>query len=182
MSRLGKKEIIIPEGVKVELNDRVVSVAGPKGQLELRLMPGIDVEIGEGKVLTKSKNGLPTAMHGTTRQILANMIVGVTTGWAKTLEVVGTGYRVSLEGEKLIFSLGFSHPVEFPPPEGIKFSVFENKITVSGADRALVGNTAAQIRHLRPPDAYKGKGIKYEGEKIKLKPGKAAKMGAVSPK
>ncbi len=182
MGRIGKKEIIAPEGVKLEAEGGKVTVSGPKGTLYFQLNPAIQVEVkGQSLVVLDSlkHNG---ALQGTTRQIIANMVAGVTQGWAKILEVVGTGYRAVLDGEKLIFSLGFSHRVEFPPPEGIKFSVAENKVTVSGADKALVGKIAAQIRQLRKPDAYKGKGIRYEGERIKLKPGKATKMGAVSSK
>lgn len=177
MSRLGKKEIIIPEGIKIELKDHAVSVSGPKGQLEFKLVRGIAVETAEGKMKVVSKNSELGAMQGTTRQILANMITGVNTGWSKTLEVIGTGYRAILEGGTLVFSLGYSHKIRFDPPEGITFSVVENKVTVSGTDKALVGKIAAQIKELRKPDAYKGKGIRYQGERIRLKPGKATKVG-----
>ncbi|MDP3888481.1 MAG: 50S ribosomal protein L6 [Candidatus Curtissbacteria bacterium] len=177
MSRLGRKEIIIPEGVKVELKDHVVFILGPKGQLEFKLVRGIEVETAEGKIKVLAKNQLLGAMQGTTRQILANMITGVNSGWSKTLEVIGTGYKAILEGGTLVFSLGFSHKIRFDPPEGITFSVVENKVTVSGVDKCLVGKIAAQIKELKKPDAYKGKGIRYQGERIRLKPGKATKVG-----
>lgn len=180
MSRIGKKEILIPAGVTVDLKGQVLTVSGPKGVLELQLKPGIEVQIGEGKILVsrKKEDNFFRALHGTTRQIINNMVMGVTQGWTKTLELVGTGYRVVPEGNNLVLSLGFSHKVDFVAPAGITFSVGESKIIISGISKELVGQTAAKIRQLRPPDAYKGKGIRYFGELIKLKPGKTAKVGA----
>lgn len=179
MSRIGKKEIIVPSDVKVDIQDRTVTVSGPKGTLTLKVYPGIEVQLNDGKMLVtkKKESKLLQALHGTTRQLIDNMVTGVTKGWAKTLEVIGTGYRAVLDGNKLVLSLGFSHKIEIEPPEGISFSVAENKITVSSIDKSDVGQMAAKIRGLRPPDPYKGKGIRYKGEKIKLKPGKAAKVG-----
>ena len=180
MSRIGKKEILLPEGVTPSLEKRVLAVSGPKGSLEFKLKPEVEVKISDdGKILVlrKGESKFARAYHGTVRQVIANMVLGVKDGWSKTLEVVGTGYRATLEGEKLVLSLGFSHQVTVEPLPGISFLVEENKITVSGRDKVLVGQMAAKIRQLRPPDAYKGKGIRYLGEIIKLKPGKAAKTG-----
>ena len=176
MSRIGKQPITIPEGVKVEIEPDRIKVGGPKGELELRLPDGIEVSRVESeiRVIPRRHDKKTRANHGTVRNLISNMIIGVTRGWEKELEVVGTGYRVSLEGDKLVFKLGFSHPVVFQAPEGIRFEAQENKFKVIGIDKVRVGNLAAKIRKVRPPDAYKGKGIRYVGEKIKLKPGKVA--------
>ena len=181
MSRIGLKPIEILEGVTVKIENGVVLVEGPKGKLSQTIDSKIKAVIEDNKIKVTRVNeiGKTKAMHGTTRQLIYNMIKGVTDGWAKGLEIQGTGFRVTLTGNDLVFALGFSHPVNFPAPEGITFTVVENKITVSGIDKSLVGQTAAKIRAIRPPDAYKGKGIRYEGEQIKLKPGKQAKVGAV---
>ncbi len=180
MSKIGKQPITIPEGVAVSLKDGFLSVVGPKGRLELKLAPKIEVEIKEKEIfVNRLKEDKQTrANQGTVRQLMANMIHGVKEGWTKTLEIQGTGYRGQIEGGKLILSLGFSHSVEVIPPEGIEIQVEKNLIKISGLDKAMVGQEAAKIRAKRPPDAYKGKGIRYQGEIIKLKPGKAAKMGA----
>jgi len=182
MSRVGRKPIDIPEGVTVEVNNGAVVVTGPKGSLTVSFRPEIEVLVENKQVLVKRKkeNKLAKSLHGLTRTLIANAVEGVTNGFSKSLEVVGTGYRASLEGETLVLAVGFSHLVKVPPPQGIKFEVEENnKIKVSGIDKALVGQVAAQIRKIRPPDPYKGKGIRYEGEGVKLKPGKAGKAGAV---
>lgn len=180
MSRIGKQPIEIPEGVEVSLKGDLLSVTGSKGKLELKIAPKIKVEVKNKKVIvSRSREDKQTrANQGTIRQLIVNMIQGVEEGWMKTLEIHGTGYRAKMEGEKLILSLGFSHPVEVVPPEGTEFQAEKNLIKVVGIDKALVGREAAKIRAIRPPDVYKGKGIRYQGEKIKLKPGKAAKMGA----
>lgn len=180
MSKIGKKPIIIPEGVTVSLKDGSLTVVGPKGQLALKLAAKIKVEIKEKEILISRLKGdkQTHANQGTVRQLIANMIQGVKEGWTKVLEIQGTGYRAQIENGKLILSLGFSHPVEVIPPEGVEIEVEKNLIKISGLDKALVGQEAAKIRAIRPPDAYKGKGIRYQGEVIKLKPGKAAKMGA----
>jgi len=180
MSRIGRQPITIPEGVKIEIDSGRVKVAGPKGELELKIPEGVVVEEKKGQVIVSRRrhDKKTKACHGTIRSLINNMIIGVTQGWEKELEVVGTGYRVNLEGNKLVFKLGFSHPVVVEPPEGIQFEVAESKFKVIGIDKGLVGNVAAKIRKVRPPDAYKGKGIRYTNEIIKLKPGKAAKAGA----
>jgi len=181
MSRIGKKPIQIPEGVNVEVKNGAVVVTGPKGSLTVNFRPEIEVLVEDKKILVKRKgeNKLAKSLHGLTRTLIANAVEGVTNGFSKSLEVVGTGYRASLEGETLVLAVGFSHLVKVSPPPGIKFEVEgNNKIKVSGIDKALVGQVAAQIRKIRPPDPYKGKGIRYEGEEVKLKPGKAGKAGA----
>jgi len=181
MSRIGKKPIQIPKGVTVEIKNGTVVVTGPKGSLTVNFRPEIEVLVENDQVLVKRRgeNKLAKSLHGLTRTLITNVVEGVTNGFSKSLEAVGTGYRASLEGEILVLAVGFSHLVKVPPPPGIKFEVEENnKIKVSGIDKVLVSQVAAQIRKIRPPDPYKGKGIRYEGEEIKLKPGKAGKAGA----
>lgn len=181
MSRVGQKPIEIPAEVTIKIEDGRIAVSGPKGNLSLRIRPEIKVELKEGKILvTRQGNGrISRSLHGLTRSLIANAIWGVTKGFAKTLKIVGVGYRASMEGESLILSVGFSHPIKIAPPSGIKFEIEGNdKIKVLGVDKQLVGEIAAQIRRVRPPDVYKGKGIRYEDEEVKLKPGKAGKTGA----
>ena len=185
MSRIGRQPIKIPEGVTVEIKDRQVEVVGPKGSLVQAIRPEIKVEIKNNQVVVsrKTESRLGRSLHGLTRTLIANMIEGVTKGFVKTLKLVGTGYRVkadpSADGKKLILSLGFSHPVEVESVEGIKFEVEGNDtIRVVGIDKALVGREAAKIRAIRPPEPYKGKGIRYLGEQVRRKPGKAGKAGA----
>ena len=181
MSRIGKKPIIIPENVQVELNHKIIA-KGPLGELTLKLPREIGLEKKENVllVLRKSETKHAKSLHGLIRSLVANMIEGVTVGFKKTLELSGIGFRANLVGDKLVMTLGYSHPVEIEPPIGISFAVAGNKITVSGIDKELVGRIAAKIRSRRPPDAYKGKGIRYEGEVVRLKPGKAAKAGVVA--
>ena len=182
MSKIGKKPIEILDQVTVEIKNGQIFVAGPKGSLNLKIRPEIKVFIKGNQVfVSRDRNDrLSRSLHGLTRTLIANAVEGVTNGFSKTLEMVGTGYRASLEGENLVLAVGFSHPVKVLPPSGIKFEVEgNNKIKISGIDKALVGQVAAQIRKIRPPDPYKGKGIRYEGEEVKLKPGKAGKAGAV---
>ncbi len=185
MSRIGNKLIIIPTGVTIEKNSGKVMVAGPKGNLEINVDPTISVEI-EGQNLTvKRKNDQKRAkaLHGLTRNLIANMIVGVTDGWSKNLELVGVGFRAQASGNKLVLNVGYSHPVEVEAKEGMIFEVTENtKIKVSGIDKQLVGQLAANIRSVRAPDVYKGKGIRYAGEYIRKKVGKSAKVGATGAK
>jgi len=178
MSRIGNKEILIPQNVQVELGSKVL-VKGPKGELTLSIPKKIVVEKKDNvlSVSRKNEDKESRSLHGLIRSLLANMIVGVADGYTKTLELSGIGFRANLEGNKLVLSVGFSHTVDINTPEGVTFAVSGNKITVSGIDKELVGRVAAQIRKVRPPDAYKGKGIKYEGEVLRLKPGKAAKAG-----
>ena len=182
MSKIGKQPIIVPEGVTLTIGKGKVVVVGPKGELNLVLPEAIKEVKSDGQFLVvRQRNDKKTkANHGTIRSLIQNMVLGVTKGWQKDLEVLGTGYRVDLEGDKLIFKVGFSHPIEVKPLEGIKFEASDNKVKISGIDKELVGNVAAGIRKLRKPDAYQGKGIRYLGEEIKLKPGKAAKVGSAA--
>ena len=175
MSRIGKKPVDIPAGVKVTLNDGVVTVEG-KSKLALTLPPHVAVEIKENQLLVTQADDTRKAgaMHGLTRSLINNMVIGVTTGFRKELAIVGIGYKAQLSGKKLTLSLGYSHTIEFPVPEGITVTVTpENKIIVEGADKQLVGETAAEIRRFRPPEPYKGKGIRYVDERIVLKEGKS---------
>ncbi len=180
MSRVGKLPINIPEGVQVSLEDGKIKITGPKGDLFLVLPPQIEVKVMEGEILCsgeKNKN-----LWGLTRSLIANAVSGVTNGWTKTLELAGVGFRAEVQGEELILTVGFSHPVRIKAPLGITFSVSENKIQITGVDKQLVGEMAARLRRIRPPEPYKGKGIKYLGEKIRRKMGKAAKtIGAAGP-
>ena len=176
MSRIGKKPINLPENVQAEINHKVV-IKGPLGELAFQVPKEIKVEKKETKLVVSRREESKEAasLHGLTRSLIANMVEGVTIGFKKTLELSGIGFRASLSESKLVMLVGFSHPVEMEPPEGITLSVSGNKITVSGINKEVVGEIAAQIRAVRPPDVYKGKGIRYEGEIIRLKPGKAAK-------
>jgi large subunit ribosomal protein L6 len=175
MSRVGKKPVPIPAGVTVTVADGVVTVKGAKVQLQHVILTGTSVAVEGSEVKVSAEKITRNPAFGTMRAQIANMVTGVTAGFTKTLEIVGTGYRANMEGKKLVLQLGFSHPVEFMPPEGITIKV-ENptRLTVSGADKALVGQVAADIRGFRPPEPYKGKGVKYEGEYIRRKAGKAA--------
>ena len=178
MSRVGKKPIEIPQGVNLEVSEKKVVVKGPKGELSLNLKPGVVVEVEDNLIKVKIKNPKNKAMHGTTRAILANMVKGVLEGWEKELEVVGTGYRCEARDNALILTVGFSHPVEIKAPENNEFKTEKNKITVSGIDKEEVGKIADIIRKVRPPEPYKGKGIRYKDEEVRRKPGKAAKAAA----
>lgn len=181
MSRIGNAPIIVPAGVTVETSGSTVNVAGPKGALSLSADLQIIVEIEGDKVIVKRKNEQKKvkALHGLTRSLIANMIAGVTNLWSKNLELVGVGFRAQAGGNKLILNVGFSHPVEITAPSGIDFEVVDNtKIKVSGIDKQLVGQIAANIKKVRVPDVYKGKGIRYQGEYIRKKLGKSAKVGA----
>jgi large subunit ribosomal protein L6 len=176
MSKIGKKPILIPEGVKVEINQNKIKVEGPKGKLEKNIPSEVDVQVREGMILVspRLKTKKNKALWGTIRQIIYNMVEGVTKGFEKKLEIEGLGYRASLSGDELFLEVGFSHPVKIKKPEGINFSVEKNIITVSGIDKELVGQVAANIRKVRPPDPYKGKGIRYFGEEIRKKASKKA--------
>lgn len=178
MSRIGRLPIQIPAGVEIKLNGSDVVVKGPKGELSLTVSNPIEVKIEEGQILVTRPDDerQSRALHGLTRTLIANNIIGVTTGYTKGLEVVGTGYRVMAKGSGLEFALGFSHPVNIDAPTGITFKVEgQNKISIEGIDKQLVGETAANIRKIRPPEPYKGKGIRYEGEQVRRKAGKAGK-------
>ena len=177
MSRVGRKPIPILAGVKVQKTDHTVKVVGPKGELSSVVHPNIGVEIKENTVVvTRSSDAkVQRALHGLWRALLQNMIKGVTEGYSRKLELVGVGYRAELKGKKLQLLLGFSHPILFAPPEGIKIEApTQTSITVSGIDKQLVGQVAAKIRSFRPPEPYKGKGVKYENEYVRRKAGKAA--------
>lgn len=181
MSRIGRKPISIPKGVSITTTDRLVTVKGPKGELKATLHPAIGVEINDSEVLVtrRSDEKEHKALHGLWRALIQNMVTGVTEGFTKKLEIVGVGYRAEMKGKKLQLQLGYSHPIVFGPPEGIKVEApTQTNIVVSGIDKHLVGLVAAKIRSLRPPEPYKGKGIKYEGEYIRRKAGKAAATGA----
>lgn len=180
MSRIGNLPIQIPEQVKVEIQDREVVVSGPLGSLSLNVHPAIEVETKDGVVLAKPKvlNLESRALHGLTRSLIANMVIGVSRGWEKKLELVGVGYRAQLNGDKLVLNVGYSHPVEIVSPAGVKFAVSDNtKISVSGFDKQLIGQVAASIRKVKPPEPYQGKGIRFAGEYVKRKAGKAGKIG-----
>jgi large subunit ribosomal protein L6 len=179
MSRVGKKLIEIPAGVTVEQSGRTITVKGPKGQMAMDLYPGIGLT-REGEQITlviedAANERTYGAIHGTMRANLANLIQGVNAGYRKALEITGTGYRANMDGKKLVLQLGYSHPVEFPSPEGITLATEgPTKVIITGVDKVLVGQVAANIREKRPPEPYKGKGIKYEGERIRRKAGKSA--------
>jgi large subunit ribosomal protein L6 len=178
MSRIGRLPIPIASGVTVDVSGQHVSVTGPKGTLTLDAPAPITVEVADGQVTVSRPDEERTSrqLHGLTRTLINNMVVGVTEGYAKALEISGTGYRVVAKGTDLEFSLGYSHPVLVKAPEGIAFRVESpTKFSVTGIDKQLVGETAAKIRNLRKPDPYKGKGVRYEGEVIRRKAGKAGK-------
>lgn len=178
MSRIGRKPITVPSGVDVTLNNSVITVKGPKGTLTRELHKDIKVTVQDNEITVERPSDHKThrSLHGTTRSVVSNMVSGVTEGFSKTLELVGVGYRASKSGEKLVLNVGYSHPVEITPEPGINFEVPSNtKIIVSGINKERVGEYAAKIRSVREPEPYKGKGIKYEGERIIRKEGKAGK-------
>ncbi|MEX2441613.1 MAG: 50S ribosomal protein L6 [Pontimonas sp.] len=178
MSRIGRLPIPVPAGVTVAISGAHVSVKGPKGELELTMARPIEAALQDDRVVVTRPNDErdSRALHGLTRSLIANQIIGVTDGYTKSLEVVGTGYRVAAKGESLEFALGYSHSITVEPPAGVSFSVEgNNKVTVSGIDKQAVGEAAANIRKLRKPEPYKGKGVRYEGERVRRKAGKAGK-------
>ncbi len=179
MSRIGKLPVPVPAGVDVTIDGRAVTVKGPKGTLTHTVAEPITVERSEDGTIAVSRpddERLSKSLHGLSRTLIANMVTGVTTGYTKTLEIVGTGYRVTAKGSDLEFALGFSHPVVVPAPEGISFRVeTPTRFAVEGIDKQKVGEVAANIRKLRKPDPYKGKGVRYQGEVIRRKAGKAGK-------
>ena len=183
MSRIGRLPIPIPDGVEVTLDGQHLSVTGPLGTLERDVHPEMAVvrEDGVLRIVRPSDEPRHRALHGLTRSLVANMVTGVTAGFTKVLEISGVGYRAQLQGETLVLALGFSHPVEIPPPEGIRFSIeTPTRLSVSGADRELVGQVAAAIRAKRKPEPYKGKGIRYAGEQVRRKAGKTGKVGGAA--
>ena len=180
MSRIGKKEILIPAGVEVKINGLDIEVKGPKGALSMKAVDAIAIEMKENAIhFTPKKLDLKSnALWGLTRTLVSNMIDGVTKGFEKKLEINGVGFKARTEGNKLVLDVGLSHTVDIEAPAGIEFKVEKNLITVSGIDKALVGQTSATIRKVKPPEPYKGKGIKYTTEIIKRKLGKKAAAGA----
>jgi len=178
MSRIGRMPVVIPGGVDVTISGREVTVTGPKGSLSVEVAAPIDVAQADGVVTVTrpSDEGEIRALHGLSRSLIANMVTGVTEGYRKTLEIVGVGYRVQAKGQNLEFALGFSHPVPVSAPAGITFKVeTPTRFVVEGIDKQQVGEVAANIRKLRKPDPYKGKGVRYQGEQIRRKVGKAGK-------
>ena len=177
MSRIGKKPIALPAGVKYAVADKTVTVEGPTGKLTLALPPHVAAAVEGNDIIVSAVDDSrqANAMHGLTRSLINNMVVGVTAGFKKELAIVGVGYKASLSGSKLVLNLGYSHVCEFEVPKEIKLTVTpENKMIIEGTDKQLVGETAAQIRRFRPPEPYKGKGIRYVDERIILKEGKSA--------
>lgn len=178
MSRIGRLPIDIPAGVDVKIDGQAVTVKGPKGELSLVVAAPIEVALEENQVLVTRPDDEreSRSLHGLTRSLINNQIIGVTQGYSKGLEIVGTGYRVAQKGSGVEFALGFSHPVNVEPPAGISFSVEgNNKLTVTGIDKQAVGEVAANIRKIRKPEPYKGKGIRYAGENVRRKAGKSGK-------
>ncbi|MBQ2910335.1 MAG: 50S ribosomal protein L6 [Bacilli bacterium] len=175
MSRIGNRIITIPEGVTVELNDNIVTVKGPKGQLTQPMLKDITMRQEENNIILERKNENAKAMHGTMNALIANMIKGVKEGYAKTLEIIGVGYRFNVQGQKLVISAGYSHPVNMEIPAGLTVEANGNtEITIKGIDKVLVGEFAAKVREVRQPEPYKGKGIRYKDEHIVRKEGKKA--------
>ena len=182
MSRLGKKPLIIPEKVKVEFKNKVLDVTGPLGKVSRTILtPNIDIKVDKNQVTVELKGNAreDNMMHGLIRGVLKNDLIGVTTGFKKDLEIQGLGYKAAVEGKNLLLNLGFSHPIHFPIPNGIKITVERNTfVSITGYDKNVVGETAASIRTLRKPEPYKGTGVRYLGEHIVKKAGKAAAAGA----
>ncbi len=181
MSRVGRKPIAIPAGVKVAVKDAGVEVQGPKGKLVTPVPPGISFSVEGAQLVCKRSGdeGPVRALHGLARALAQNAVTGVSTGFTKELDIVGVGYKAQVEGKKVVFTLGYSHPVEFPIPEGISIAIDkQTHVVVSGFDRQRVGQVAAEIRKLRKPDPYKQKGIRYVGEVLKKKAGKAGATGS----
>ncbi|HZG49091.1 MAG TPA: 50S ribosomal protein L6 [Thermoleophilaceae bacterium] len=177
MSRIGKQPIAVPDGVEITIEPELVRVKGPKGELAERVSRAMDVKQEDGEILVArpTDRGEHRALHGLTRSLIANMVEGVTNGYEKTLEIQGVGYRAQLQGAKLVLALGYSHPVEMTAPEGIDFEVPQpTRIIVRGISKQAVGEVAANIRKQRPPEPYKGKGIRYQGEHVARKVGKRA--------
>jgi len=179
MSRIGRQPIVIPSAVKVKIEGDRVTVSGPKGELSRQFHRDIDIRLDDGQLLVSRPSDRPEhrSLHGLTRSLLANMVTGVTEGFSKMLELHGVGYRVQMQGQKLVLQVGYSQPVEITPPPEISVTVVgTSRVMVEGISRELVGQVAADIRAVRPPDPYKGKGIRYQGERVRHKAGKAGKI------
>jgi large subunit ribosomal protein L6 len=181
VSRVGKKPIVIPANVHVDVQGATVRVKGPKGELSRTFAPPVRIALDDGHLVVTRPSDEPAvrALHGTTRAVLQNMVTGVSSGFSKSLQVEGVGYRAELKGKQLVMALGFSHPVVVDPPAGITFAVDEKTktITISGIDKEQVGQVASDVRGWRPPEPYKGKGLRYQGERVRRKAGKAGKVG-----
>ncbi len=179
MSRIGRMPVVVPSGVQVSIQGSSVKVKGPKGELERVFSPQIGISMEDGTIVVQRSSDAPQqrALHGTTRALLSNMVTGVSTGFTKTLEIDGVGYRAELSGSNLILYVGYSHPVTVEPPKGISFEVDTKtrQVNVKGFDIEQIGQVAANIREIRPPEPYKGKGIRYKGERIRRKAGKSGK-------
>ena len=175
MSRIGKLPVAIPSGVTVEVKDNGVHVKGPKGNLSSHVLDGVEVAVKDGEARVTAERITRNPAFGTMRALIQNMVTGVTQGFSKVLEIQGTGYRAQMDGKTLVLQLGFSHPIRYAPPAGIDIKL-ENptRVVILGADKCLVGQVAANIRDFRPPEPYKGKGVRYEGEYVRRKAGKAA--------
>jgi large subunit ribosomal protein L6 len=181
MSRIGRLPIAVPAGVDVQIDGRQITVTGPKGELSRQLHPDITVSREDGSIIVSrpTEQKLHKQLHGLTRTLVANMVEGVTNGYRKGLEITGVGYRAALSGRKLTLNLGYSHPIEIEPPSGISFELDTPvRLAVVGIDKELVGQIAAQVRSTRRPEPYKGKGVRYAGEQVRRKAGKAGKIGA----
>src|SRR3974390_2470454 len=181
MSRIGKKPIAIPKGVTIKVEGNTVKVQGPKGTVDTPLPVGIKIEQKDGTLQAVRENDSQAAVHGLARALVNNAVEGVTKGWVRELEIVGIGYRAEMKGKgTVVFSLGYSHPIEYPLPTGIDVAVDpkQTRLTVTGIDRQKVGQVAAEIRALRPPDPYKNKGVRYAGERLKKKVGKTGAKGS----
>jgi large subunit ribosomal protein L6 len=180
MSRIGRLPIAVPSGVQVKIDGHKISVKGQRGELVREFHPDMEIKLEDGKVVVGRPSDSPThrALHGTTRALLNNMVTGVSQGFRKVLQIEGVGYRATQEGANLVFYLGFSHPIKIEQPAGIKFVADEKAktVTIEGNDREQVGQVAANLRKLRPPEPYKGKGVMYQGERIRHKAGKAGKV------
>ncbi len=175
MSRIGKKPIAIPKGVTVKIEGNTVLVQGPKGKLDTALPSGIKMEQKDGNLVALRENDSQAALHGLARALVNNAVEGVTKGWARELEIVGIGYRAEMKGKDVVvFNLGYSHPIEYPLPSGVQAAIDpkQTRISLTGIDRQQVGQVAAEMRALRPPDPYKNKGVRYAGERLKKKVGK----------
>jgi large subunit ribosomal protein L6 len=174
MSRIGNKIIAVPSGVKIQIKDGVVDVQGPKGKMNVAVPRGISFEQKDGTLVAKRASEEQRALHGLARALVSNAVTGVTTGFKKELDIVGVGYRAEVKGKNVVLALGYSHPIEFPIPEGIQIAIDkQTHMVVSGADKGQVGQVAANLRGLRPPDPYKQKGVRISGERLKKKAGKA---------
>ncbi len=178
MSRIGRLPIAVPPEVTVSIKENFVSVKGPKGEISQTFVPGMSIKLKDGKLIVERPDDRKEnrALHGLTRSLLNNMVVGVTKGWEKSLEIVGVGFRAEKTGDKVVLRVGFSHTVEVTPLPGVSFALDSpSRIKVQGVNKEIVGEMAAELRAIRPPDAYKGKGLRYVGESVRLKPGKAGK-------